>query len=347
MTAAIQRPLLSDHADLLREGLPRGHRSEAVWSVTLGMVNAGWQFSDFMDAFHDPRNGLSDYFRAKPNGRLLSPPTRLQRLHRTWRRAESWVQDHPAVSGRAEARQEIGLLIADAYAQPERPYEQAVLLSLLSIASRCGRLDPTASERQIAEAAGLPKTTVHRVLARLVETGHLSRTGGTRRAGEAPRWRLLKPASQRTTRHLTTGVGLLVRSDAPSDLWAAWGQHARAIYRGLDEVQPQRAVDIAAVSNTSRRTVERWLAEFLAVDLAQRDDTRYLRGAADPDEVARQHGEAGRLDLRRLRHQSDRQGYPAALQHAGSQRETVDPNLPVQSARVRWKTDAGPAEARL
>lgn len=207
---------------------------------------------------------------------------------------------------------------------------------MLNVAAKAGRLGPLAlAVRDVALGAGIEHYTAGRSLRRLVGRGLLRRTAAGRGKFaatyqvEAGRNRTtVSPTSEGTQvhhsggRNRTTpshtgpaGVGPVWCGNVRSDCWRWKGlglTKARTWAHLSDE--PVSTSDLADALGVEARTARRHLAALAKYDLAGHVDAQgWVRGPADPDEVAEEIGTADATERQRKRHAEDRQDRAEAL----------------------------------
>lgn len=345
-----RRELSARIAALLAQGDVDGaydSRSAVAAAVALGAVAAGWSREDYAAALrsvaHVPGSAGEWAERPARRARRRSPADQDRRIATTWRRAvERWHAHPPAVD-----RPSLGLELAEIrHAMDLHPGmwggqagmgNRAVMEALLGIAERAGRLDPTASIRQIAEHTTVTDSTVDRAIDRLVELGwvRINAGAGFVLAGEEA------PDGGRSGRALARQLHLLIPAALPAGVdpdtladpatgelpalrptsvgvhdvftWRGLGGVAGTLYARLDPRQPAAVGLLAARSGFARGTVRTHLRRLAEHGLAVAGPQGWTRGAGDLDQVAAELGVAGTLAQREERHAIQRLRYTAYM----------------------------------
>jgi DNA-binding MarR family transcriptional regulator len=184
--------------DKIRDGAPRGSRSEAAQSIALSLVNHGHAFADFHALMTDQGNGISDWGLYRSNGRPRTPADRQARIRRCWDSALARYQSSPPVRDAAESLAQIAELMEAArdYPWPSRTSitDRMVMDAVYQHAIATRRLNPSISYRQIREATGLGIATIHSAMKRLLRYGLL---------------RIEVEASTQSVRHTDGGLGYI------------------------------------------------------------------------------------------------------------------------------------------
>jgi hypothetical protein len=352
-----RRELSPRLAALLAEGDVDGvydSRSAVAAAVALGAVAAGWSRDDYTAALrsvaHVPGSAGEWVERPARRARRRSPADQDRRIATTWRRAvERWHARPPATD-----RPALALELAEIrHAMDLRPWmwggqagagNRAVMEALLGIAQRAGRIDPTASIRQIAEHTTVTDSTVDRAIGRLVELGWLrvdaaagfvlagdeQADGG--RAGHA----LARQLHLRIPPRLPEGIDPDALADPatgelpalrPTDVhvhdaftWRGLGAVAGVVYARLDPAQPVSARLLSTRSGFAVATVRGHLRRLADAGLAVAGPGGWRRGAADLDQVAAELGVAGTLQVRQERHEVQRARFTAYMTHFANRR---------------------------
>lgn len=344
--AALTRPLSDTITALLRDGDTAGRytsRSEAVMATALAAASAGWTETAWRHIL--AASALSDWAaqqRRKGGGlRRRNPADVNHRLTTTWRAAARRAQNRPPVADAASVRAELAALLTAADHNPATwagaagVTDRAVLAALVDVAAAACTPTPSASTRQLSEAANISPGTAAISLRRLIDRGWLQleqAASGTLAAV----WRLLRPEAVQDP---PRPVEELLEALPPRPLSPAGGS-ARAhdafshtIHQGLGRVAARLfdALDdgahggldvrqLAALTGLHPRTVVRHLVALQAADLATSGgggrtwarsltagDTERLPRALD--NAAALLGSTGTTARRVARHAAHRQAY--------------------------------------
>ncbi len=357
---------LPGHAvDALRDGAPRGMRSETAMSLAVSMVNGGLDWQDFHAALTDPRNGLSDWALRRANGTPRQAHDTYVRLDRTWRKAQAFVATSPPVANRREVLQVVGEMRAEADLRewPGRGgiRDREVYCALLGLATERATLTPSVSVRTLTEMTSFRGwKTICRALDSLVAQGVLQRIAPG--SGDQPgRYRLV-PACV-SDRHISShaelgGTDVSLRdggatgsagseerewplaplSRGRTRLGLVLGAHAAAVHAALVDEFPVPVAAIVSRSGASRATVYRWLPRLARLGLAREAPGGWMATSLDPERVAFEHDVPLIEEDRHLRHELARSGYRQARETGREQwvRQREAAVARSRAARKRW-----------
>lgn len=298
------RPLPADLRDMLRDGVgpDRTEQRSAVRRVTIGAINAGWNFADFDAAMNDPRNGLITWFLERDDRKPRNARATSVKIRREWDRAREWLIEHPAITNGAEARQQIGLWTARLdeldWSGRSGLRDRAIYVQLLKRGTEIGTLTPQISVRTLCEATPYRGfKTVSRALESLEQRQLLKpkRVGGST---DATAYELLSPPSKQSAQvthnysPFPGGDSVSVVRSADKALGLAFGAHAAAVYAALSDEVPLMPTAIARRANVSVRTANNKLKLLGAADvgLARRTPDGWVSNGPDPALVAAEHG---------------------------------------------------------
>lgn len=325
------------HGDV--EGMFGHGRSAVAMSVSLAAVGAGWSREELRHALAAVSHAAGtpgDWMVRDPRGRRRSAADQDHRVERMWRNAVlRWCTRPPA----SDVQQTMVEIAAMREAADARPFlwggqaggsNRAVLEALWEIAARAGRLDPTASIRQIAEQTTVTDSTVDRAVRRLIAAGWLrvDEPAGVDLVGEedehgrrdgqlrARRLHLLLPGA------LPDPVNPDELADPrsgelPATRWRGRAVHDVFTWRGLGTVAGRiydvleatgvRSGLLAARVGFTGPTVRKHLRRLAAAGLAHRGRDGWTRGSAGLDTVAARLGVDGTLAHRAERHAVQRE----------------------------------------
>ena len=290
----LARPLSEPVAALLRDGDAHGRyhsRSEAVMATALAAAGAGWTEAAWRDVLN--ASALSDWAvqqRRKGGGlRARNPADVDHRLATTWRAAARRAYERPPVADAPSVRAELAALLAVADHDPGQwagaagVTDRAVLAALVDVALAACTVTPSASTRQLAEAANISHSTAALSLDRLRARGWL-RLEQPAAGTLATTWRLVRPAHVREPparvdavlealppRSLTPVGGSARAHDAFSHtVHGGLGRVAARLFDALDDGAHGglTVAQLAALTGLHPRTVVRHLVALQASDLA-------------------------------------------------------------------------------
>jgi len=342
------RPLSESITALLRDGDTgaRYHsRSEAVMATALAAASASWTETAWRDVLRD--SALGDWapvqLRKTGSRRHRNPADAERRLATTWAKAQRRVLERPPAADHLSVRAELAELLGAADTDPAAwagaagVTDRAVLAVLVDVAASACTLTPSASTRQLAEAANVSAGTAAVALHRLVGRGWL-RLEHHAQGTQAATWRLVRPD---TTPSPPAVVDAMLEQLPPRPLVPAGGSarshdaFAHTIHGGLGRVAARifdalddgaygglTVAQLAALTGLHRRTIIRHLIGLQAAGLAScggRGATwARTQAAADPDQLpgalttaAALLGSTGATARRRARHTLQREGFTA------------------------------------
>ncbi len=291
---SVTRPLSEPIAALLRHGDTQGRyasRSEAVMATALAAASAGWAESTWRQVLTD--SALGDWAaeqRRKGGGiRRRNPADADHRLTTTWKAAARRAHERPPVADAPSVRAELAALLAAADHNPATwagaagVTDRAVLAVLVDVALAACTLTPSASTRQIAEAANVAHSTVAVSLERLRGRGWL-RLEEAAAGTLATTWRLVRPQhvadpppqvddvlDALPPRSLTPAGGSARSHDAfTHTVHGGLGRVAARVFDALDDgAHGGLSVrQLVALTGLHPRTVIRHLVALQAADLA-------------------------------------------------------------------------------
>jgi DNA-binding MarR family transcriptional regulator len=310
----------------LRHGDPAAPtRSECDWSVALGWVNAGRDEDDLYQALMNPNNAAGAKTRELAERCGIREARRYVKLR--YQRATAYVAANPPIATPTDARGEI-LAIYDAvdtmvWAGQTGDSDRAVFEAECLLRLELGRLTASASERQIAERAGMTRPTVAAARRRLQARGLLQRVPTDRRRTHAATWRLCPPRATLGHAYLNApnrGRQGMVKT-CTFDVWrhprtGGLGKGCWRIWRLLDLQECCSAEDLARDLDVHPSTARRRLTRLAEVGLARRlDDGGWVGTQRSLDEVARELGVDAVGARQRARHDEERDAWERAVTH--------------------------------
>lgn len=316
-----------------------GHgRSAVAMSVALAAVGAGWSRDELRAAFAGVSTVVGspgEWVVRHSRGRSRSVADQDHRVARLWRNAVVRWCERPPASDVPQVMLEIAGIREAADARPRLwggqagASDRAVLEALWEIGARAGRLDPTASIRQVAEATTVTDSTVARAIDRLVRAGWLrvDTPAGVELLGRED------PHGRREGLLVARRLHLLVPSRLPAPVdpeeladpatgelpptrwrgravhdaftWHGLGAVAGRVFDVLDATAVPASLLAARVGFTAP-TVRKHLRRLACVGLARHDADGWVRGDAALDAVAERLGVTGVLAERAERHDEQR-----------------------------------------
>ena len=205
VTGAVAPVLSTPITVLLRDWDVDGRymsRSEAVLATALAAASAGWSEALRREVLQ--ASALGDWsgvqHRKSDARRARNPADADRRLSTTWAKAVRRSVQRPAAANAPSVRAELAEVLAAADRNPmlwrgaAGVTDRAVLAALVEIAVLACTVTPSASTRQLSEAANISPATAAVSLVRLRGRGWLrleQAAGGT----HSPLWRLARPTS--------------------------------------------------------------------------------------------------------------------------------------------------------
>jgi DNA-binding transcriptional ArsR family regulator len=286
--------------------------SEMMQAITTGAVHAGWTEAQLLDAFLDPAN---------------LGGARVRERDVTERRgADGYVATcwNKAVQFVARAQLAEIQAAVDAAPWPGRSggTDRAVMQAYVNIAQRANTITPDASQRRLADEAGVSAKTVERTQPRLVEGGWIV----VKRPGyrtEAARWGF-GPSAQGVGTYTATSTqgGRDVCADTmravAHDLWrfCGLGKGCQQTWTALAST-PATIAQLVERTGYTRPTINRHVACLQDHDIVTRDDDHRYRvvDRFDLDALAADLDVAGIGDRQREHHRRQRDLYAKYLEH--------------------------------
>jgi len=196
---AICRAVPGTIQDKITDGVVRGMCSEAALSIMMSMVNRGWSYAEAQATFFDTENRISDWIYFRPNGgRRRTPRAQNDHFERIWKKATNRVAENPPIVNEGEARQEIGMIRAQApfgkFDGRSGVTDRLVLEAIFVRATELGRIVLRLSSRMLAEKTGVHYTTAAKSIQRLISRGWLKLAYKPGEL-EAPYYRIILPTA--------------------------------------------------------------------------------------------------------------------------------------------------------
>jgi len=339
------RPLSDEIARLLRDGdtdARYASRSEAVMATALAAASAGWTEVAWREMLANSALAGWATTQHRKGGacRARNPADADRRLATTWAKAARRAVLRPPATDHLAVRAELAAVLAVADADPAQwggaagVTDHAVLAVLVETGMHACTLTPSASTRQIAEAANVSSTTAANALHRLVDRGWIARHAAAQGTSAAA-WRLLRPDTSAET---PADVDELLEALPPrpvlevsaraadafaNSIHGGLGRVAARIFDALDDgvAGGLSVAQLAVLTGLHRRTVGRHLIGLQATGLAcGRIGGRWARSltAGHPETrhaaleaAAGLLGCAGAGPRRRERHRRQREGFVA------------------------------------
>lgn len=335
------RELDRDTAMMVTGGAAAGEfsdRSKAALSLALRFLNHGRTFREYVEAMTDPTNRISEWFYDLRDGhtgdRATGRPRKssrghqaaLRELERCWEKAyrrelpKQWTKRDRIRSVLMTDRHRV----AGVLPTRRRHTRLAVYDSLVSLAIVHASYTITASKYQLAEAAGCSHPTVWSALADLIDDAGAVRrdTARGRRPSEAAsytltpdtEWPKLDHSTSLYTRCVVRSGPVMAATAANLPIWRHrdLGQNGRHAHSALDHDDPLTLPEWSALSGVCARTLRRKAKLLESRGLAVRNPDGWLRGQADPAEVASEDAVIA-ARVAKIRHRNLRLGWQNRL----------------------------------
>ncbi len=286
--------------------------SRIVGAIVLDAVNNRCAREEIYRLLKDPQNkgGFACLRSRWPDLR--------RRFEREWERAIAKADASPLIEDRQEAAYRAQQFLESVRLLPWKgragSSDLAVYSALVKVAQRVGRtVELSISVRELAEQAGVTKTTSSASLRRLAARG-LIRQVYKGHGLQPSRWTFLPPLRS-IPDNLSHSGGEYVGSECPVDFavdcWA-WGaglgKSKARVWECLG-VSAVSTADLAAGLGVCVRTVQHHLRTLNDHGMARRVEGGWIQGPNDPTLVSEMIGAAGLGTKRRGRHARERTAY--------------------------------------
>jgi len=348
-----RRRSLSRHCErLLRDGVPLGQRHQAIMSVTLAAINAGWTEDELFLVLINSKLG------EKIREQAVSEYAQRRYVSLGWKKAIQRATDQPPVPGGPTVQAEVARFRKAAAVYPWKARsgttDREVLEEHFDIVARSGQLEHDASARRVADARGMTWQAVSKSNGRLKKIGWL--------VWREKRWVIQVPPQgiPISLTHATTAVGghetcvnRIGKSD--HDVWrrqpGGLGKDTLRVWSHLDAMTPVTAKALATALRRKLNVIYYHLKKLRECHrpLAVKRGTGYLRaGAATLDQVAEELGVAGLGAAQRERHKRQREDRERRRREMIAESRTTAPAVPVKGATMPGQvSEQVPLEAQL
>jgi DNA-binding MarR family transcriptional regulator len=288
-----------------------------VEAIALGAVNALWPEAWLFVALRDPRN------RGGAKVQEMTDAEARRYVQLVFTKATEYVASHPLVSGRTEVDQAISTVLDrrkdGCWSGVAGATDHTVLGAHLAVARSAGSIEYSASDRQLAEVAGVRHDTVSRSNGRLIKGGwiHRVRVG---KGSKASGWRVRvsedDDRQDQATKDLPYGgvrfSGLILLAGRDAFRSRALGKNGLRVLEAL-AVETATASKLAKELKLDPSTVRRALNGLQDVGLVGLNTDRIWHVVStdptDLDLAAAWFGTAGRGERQRNEHNRDRESY--------------------------------------
>jgi DNA-binding CsgD family transcriptional regulator len=323
---------------LLRHGDHTGRynsRSEVIQAIALAAVNRQYSEEWLSAVLLNPQN------RAGEKVQRMEEAEARRYLAKSHRKAQAYAAAHPAFGHRGEAvaaiiekidRAANTMLLSVGPGQAGAT-DYSLLAAHLAIARRVGSLAYGASDREVAELAGVSRSTVVKSHKRLIKHSVFLKRIRRPAVGitTTSRWRIRLPAESvvgATNPALRGGVRPTGKADhtAPGDdTWRrGWGL-GKSKYRIWSLLgTPKTPAELAAKLNIKVRSIwdHLWMLEDQGVCARDGDGCWHRRCDVDLDAVAKRLGIAGEGARQRAHHEYEREIFQQQLRRRCAQQNT-------------------------
>lgn len=307
---------------LLRHGVQTG-RDVALFSIALGFVNAGRDFSDYERAVLSPANQAGQVVRD------LTPIQQRPFLEKKWASACKQVRENPATS--EHRRRQVEALQATAASFPFSGHhntDRLVFQELVRLAGLSFLTEVTTTQRQLVEKTSRNRKAVQTALRRLQDQHGLIKLLEPGRGREASRYQLICKVDVTTPTSSHLG-GRMFSHGGTSVAFGAEGLHpafggsrglpagAAVLWDRMDLEEDWYTVSelVTLVAGSKPATVRGQLDALQLAGLVDRNKPAGHRWRKLPgddrllDRVAEGNGNAERAQRHRDQHQLERQAY--------------------------------------
>ncbi len=303
--------------EFLRNGDTIGRyasRSHLVQALVNSAVNRRLPERAIFDLLLDPQNKGGE--RVQEEYRVGGTDRAREYVRRCIRKAEAFIQRHPAVGRRQDVDDEVDRIVIALESSPWRGKaggtDRAVVLAHCAVVRRSGKLDHAASVRDVAEIAGVSISTVSKSHSRLSQAGWLRPTARAR-GGFAARWRISIPATARLAHTIPGGCERSVRHEhLGHDVFryskGGLGKQAERVHEVLVTLGRASVGDLLSQMPGVRRDgTRRVLRRLEAAGLAERDGRMWTPKEVNLDEIAARLDCAGVGERHRTAHAQQRE----------------------------------------
>lgn len=322
-----RKPTLSRKAVALLHGRNienyKSH-SEAEQSLIASMVNAGFSFVEVLDLFNrHPCAGKYAELKSR-NARNAE-----RWLLKSYTEADKWAKTHESRARRV-AKSAIAWAESRAWQGRTGAVDQLIYLAHANIAHRAGRLTYAASCRDLAELAGIGKTTATRATWRLCNTGLLVPD----KKAVADSANVYQLGNLDIVEHsLSTSIVRKCPTMSKHDVFrfSGLGKSAGQIWQALQE-RPASIDELAERTGRHIKTIERAIdrmakladpltGEYLPM-VASDDGEIYHPLPIDLDRIAHAVGTAGAGERQRKEHAIQRRNHARDLERGRQARQS-------------------------
>lgn len=266
-------------------------------AVLLSAVRRGWTCDECFRVFlADP--ALPAYELWASSRTEIGPHGRLKRLQEDYRQCLAHAANTPAPPrSSGDARAQIGEIIAEAaiadFPGVSGRTDRDVLKAVHATGTEYGSMSVILPARDIALRAGVSRTTAAKSLGRLVTAGWIKRTvkveGWPTGVYVITRGKEVYHNGTYLGQDPDSNMSTCGTPDPAHETWVTLGKAAKAAWSALD-TEPRSCREIARRASIGNCTSLRVLRVLAECALAIRDDDKkWIRGEANPDEVASLH----------------------------------------------------------
>ncbi len=270
-------------------------------AVMLHAVNRRWTFERCESEFTNCLNPGSVLWTHGSDDRLLGAGETYKRLRKDYEKCTRKVLDSPTVHSQAEARQQVGVVVAYAKDCEWRGVagrtDHDVLMFVTKKMMELGSTRMNLSTRDIALGAGVSQYTARISVTRLCKAGWLLRRAPAK-AGMAQELELQMPRqgdSHENSHNLSYDPPLLRRgymreNENPAhETWVRLGKAPKVLYESL-QPYPLPANELSAKSGIPLSTAYRNLPRLASYGLAKKLADGWVLGKISPDDVPHNEG---------------------------------------------------------
>lgn len=344
-------------------GTVDGTRSGLIMSLACSYVLAGASRRQFALDLLSPANKAGEKLREMD---LRNPLAARRWLLKTWEKAREYmaVDSRPPRQNLSGEEKVLGRIVLGSDLKGKKGLTDRIVLAAHgAVAFNVGSTVYQASDRQLAERAGVSRQAVNRSHQRLIARGHLRRIEPGKEK-EASLWQLLPPTGDQTDSHPLKESSSLASLSSPSAYaplgcvllgteedspaqevpidWLLEGLGHDAFRHGglgagslivwacLNDQKPRTARSLRRQLGLSRNAIHTALKRLARHGLAEQTTDGWLGVNGDLDQVAEELGTSGRGASDERLHQDERDGYLD-----GYNRFVMDTEAPAREARQK------------
>jgi hypothetical protein len=297
-----------------KEYSTRSHFDE---SLIASLINAGLTFESVLELFeNNETSGKYHEIKKTKNSKAA-----LHYLRKSYTEAQQWTQSHES-RARQIAKSAIAWAESRAWQGRTGAVDQLIYLAHANIAYKAGRLTFAASCRDLAELAGIGKTTATRATWRLCNSGllvpdkkavfdnaNVYQLGDLDKLGHSPNSSFVRKCPTMSNHDVFRFSGL---GKSAGQVWHVLQEHPASIDE-LAEITGRHFKTIERATDNMRKLNDPLTGEYLP--MVASDDGKIFRSLpVDLDRIAHAVGTAGTGERQRKEHARDRRLHGRGLE---------------------------------